>query len=121
MAAPDVTYGYYSETYGGSLDEGGFKAALPHAVAAVRDRIWPNDPEERGAEGAYMRAVCAACDIDAAYGLTGGAGSLSSLTTGTVSMSFGGSGGGSSAYEADMARAVDGELVGTGLLYMGLG
>lgn len=120
MAAPEVTYEFYSETYGGDLDEGGFKAALPHALAEVRRRIWPNDPQERGAEDAYRRAVCAAMDVDAAYGGTGGAGSLSSVTTGTVTMSFGGSGG-ETAYDADVSRAVEGELVGTGLLFMGMG
>lgn len=119
MALPEVTYAYYSGTYGGALDEDGFSAALPHALAAVRGRIWPNDPEERGAEEECRRAVCAAVDVDAAYGSTGGAGSLASVTTGTVSMSFGGSGGGSS-YDADMESAVDGELVGTGLLFMGV-
>lgn len=119
MAMPEVTYAYYSEAYGGQLDEGGFSAALPHALAAVRRRIWPNDPEERGAEDEYRRAVCAAADVDAAYGFTGGAGALASVTTGTVSMSFGGSGGGSS-YDSDMTAAIEGELVGTGLLYMGV-
>lgn len=119
MAEPQVTYEYYAGTYGGTLDEGGFAAALPHALAAVRRRIWPNDPEERGAVEAYRRAVCAAADVDAAYGFTGGAGALASVTTGTVSMSFGGSGGGSS-YDSDMAAAIEGELVGTGLLFMGV-
>lgn len=118
MAGTKPTYSFYSEQYGGKLDEGGFDAALPHAVSYVRKRIWPNSPEEDMA--AYMRAVCAACDVDAAYGFTGGAGSLASVTTGTVNMSFGGNGGGSS-WEADMARAADGELVGSGLLFMGMG
>ena len=115
---PSVTYGFYRDAYGGRLDEKGFSSALPHALAYVRKRIWPNSPDED--ENAYMRAVCAACDVDASYGFTGGAGSLQSVTTGTVSMGFGGSGGGSS-WEADMASAADGELVGTGLLYMGVG
>lgn len=118
MAAPEVTFAFYSEAYGGRLDEGGFKSALPHALAFVRGRTWPNDPQ--GDPDAYRRAVCAACDVDAAYGFSGGSGSLVSVTTGTVSMSFGGSGDGSS-WEADMARAVDGALAGTGLLFMGLG
>ena len=117
MAAPEVTYAFYSEEYGGRLDEGGFGAALPHALAFVNRRIWPNDPQ--AAPEAYMRAVCAACDVDATYGATGGTGGLASVSTGTVSMSFGADGG--SSWETDMARAVDGELVGSGLLYMGLG
>ena len=118
MAQLAVTYAFYSKQYGGTaLDEGGFAAALPHATAYVRDRIWPNDGED--APNAYRRAVCAACEIDAAYGFTGGAGSLASVTTGTVNMSFGGAGG--SSWGADMARAVERELAGSGLLFMGLG
>ena len=117
MAEPKVTYAFYAGR-GGTLEEDGFEAALPRARAAVRRRIWPNDPSE--APRAWRRAVCAAVDVDAAYGLGGGAVSLSSLSAGTVSMSFGGSGSGSS-YEADLARAIDAELVGSGLLHMGLG
>lgn len=118
MAAPVVAFDFYSERYGGQLDKEGFAKALPHALAAVRRRIWPNGPERD--EEAWARAVCAACDVDAAHGFTGGAGSLASVTTGTVSMSFGGAGG-SSAYDADMGAAIDGELVGTGLLFAGIG
>lgn len=117
MAEPTVTYAFYANQYGGSLDEGGFDAALPHAVAYVRHRIWPNRPAR--AIRAWRMAVCAAVDVDAAYGATDGAGALASVTTGTVSMGFGGQGG--SSWEADMARAVDARLAGTGLLFMGLG
>lgn len=113
-----VTYAFYRDSYGGRLNEGGFNSALPHAMAYVRRRIWPNRPMQ--AIRAWRMAVCAACDVDASYGFSGGSGSLASVTTGTVSMSFGGQDGGSS-WEADMARAVDGCLVGTGLLFMGLG
>ena len=117
MAEPTVTYSFYANQYGGSLDEGGFDAALPHAVAYVRHRIWPNRPAR--AIRAWRMAVCAAVDVNAAYGATGGAGALASVTTGTVSMGFGGQGG--STWEADMARTVDARLAGTGLLFMGLG
>lgn len=117
MSEPDVTYGFYRDEYGGrSLGRDDLESALPHARAAVRSLVWPNDPS-RDAD-AYRRAVCAACEVDAAYGFTGGAGSLSSVTAGTVSMAFG-SGGGS--YAEDVARAVRGELAGTGLLYAGMG
>lgn len=118
MAEPAVTYIFYAGEYGGQLGAEDFSKALPHALAAVRGRIWPNGPERDGR--AWARAVCAACDVDAAHGFTGGTGSLASVTTGTVSMSFG-AGGDSTAYEADMRAAIDGELVGTGLLYMGIG
>lgn len=119
MGGTEPTYSFYSGRYGGTaLDEGGFNSALPHAAAYVRKRIWPNSPDDD--PDAYMRAVCAACEVDAAYGFTGGAGSLASVTTGTVNMSFGGNGSDSS-WEADMAAATDGELVGGGLLFMGVG
>lgn len=118
MADVEVAYTFYADTYGGALEEDGFKASLPHALAEVRRRTWPNDPSRDLT--AYMRAVCAATDVDAAYGSTGGAGALSSITTGTVSMSFGASGSEAS-YDADVSRAVEGELVGTGLLFMGVG
>lgn len=118
MPAIEVTYEFYSEQYGGtSLDEDGFDAAIVHAVPYVDARIWPNDGED--APDSYMRAVCAACEADAAHGFTGGAGSIASVTIGTVSMSFGGASG--SSWDADMARAVDRELAGSGLLYMGMG
>ena len=117
-SAPD--YGFYSSDYGGALDEESFRAALPHAVSSVRRIIWPNDPDELGAADEYRRAVCAACDVDAEYGLSGGAGAPSSVTAGNVSMSFGGADRASS-YDADVARAVEGELAGTGLLFSGMG
>lgn len=117
MGEPEVTYDFYHDSYGGrALGMDDLEAALPHARAAVRSLVWPNDPSRD--EDAYRRAVCAACEVDAAYGFTGGAGSLSSVTAGTVSMAFG-SGGGS--YDGDVARAVRGELAGTGLLYAGIG
>ncbi len=118
METPEVTYGFYADTYGGGLGEDAFRASLPRALAEVRRRTWPNDPA-RDPE-AYRRAVCAAADADAAYGSAGGAGGLSSVTAGSVSMSFGREGSGAS-YDADVARAVEGELAGTGLLHMGIG
>lgn len=118
MDAPEVTYGYYGGTYGGALDEDGFKLALPHAASRVRAMVWPRDPW--GDEDAYRRAVCAVCDVDAAWGYSGGSGALSSVSAGNVSMSFAG-GDGSAAYDADARRAASAELTGSGLLFMGLG
>lgn len=118
--APEVTYAFYRDEYGGALGEDGFDGSLAHAIAEVRRLTWPNDPGIDA--GAYRRAVCAAIDVDAAYGATGGTGAgLSSVTAGSVSMSFAGAAGGASAYDADVERAVAGELAGTGLLFMGLG
>ena len=53
----------------GELSAEEFKAALPHATAAVRDLIFPNEPD--GSEE-WARAVMAACEVDAAYGCSGG-------------------------------------------------
>ena len=73
----------------GELSAEEFKAALPHATAAVRDLIFPNEPD--GSEE-WARAVMAACEVDAAYGCSGG-----------------------------MEAAVRRELLGTPLLYAGIG
>lgn len=118
MAAPEVTHEWYAGAYGGTLGRDAFAASLPHAVAEVGRLTWPNDPAS--APEAYMRAVCAVVDVDAAWGATGGAGALSSLSAGTVSMSFAG-GDGAASYDSDVARAAGRELAGSGLLYAGLG
>ena len=126
MPLPPVTYEYYKGTYGGSLGRADFDSALPHALAAVRHAIAPNEPAASGPlavmqEDAYERAVCAACDVDAAYGLSGGVGeTYDQLRVGSFSVGSYHSGsaqtGRSSGYDADMDRAVRSELVGTGLL-----
>ena len=108
MAAPEVTYAFYRDEWHGTLGEGAFGASLPRALAVVRDRVFPADPA--GDPGAYSRAACAA-----AYG--GSAAAIASVTTGTVSMSFGDG----SSRRADMVRAVDSELAGTPLAFKGLG
>lgn len=113
MAAPEVTYAFYRDEWHGTLGEGAFGASLPRALAVVRDRVFPADPA--GDPDAYRRAACAAVDVDAAYG--GSAAAIASVTTGTVSMSFGDG----SSRRADMVRAVDSELAGTPLAFKGLG
>lgn len=113
MAAPEVTYAFYRDEWHGTLGEGAFGASLPRALAVVRDRVFPADPA--GDPSAYSRAACAAVDVDAAYG--GSAAAIASVTTGTVSMSFGDG----SSRRADMVRAVDSELAGTPLAFKGLG
>ncbi|MEE0703988.1 MAG: hypothetical protein ACLROE_01610 [Collinsella intestinalis] len=108
-----MTYAFYRDEWHGTLGEGAFGASLPRALAVVRDRVFPADPA--GDPGAYSRAACAAVDVDAAYG--GSAAAIASVTTGTVSMSFGDG----SSRRADMVRAVDSELAGTPLAFKGLG
>lgn len=121
MALPDVAYADY-EAAGGALDEGAFAASLAHALAAVRYIIGFNAPETDDEVAAYRAAVCAAVDVDAAYGASGGYGETGgSLTVGSFSVGSGASGSSGTAYDADMERAVRGALAGTGLLFQGVG
>lgn len=98
-------------------------AHLPAAVAAVREAMGFNVPEGAEQAAAYKAAVCAALDVDAAYGFSDGIGEgLQSMTVGSFSASMGQQQGAqASAYEQDMRRAIQRELSGTGLLYQGLG
>ena len=97
-------------------------AHLPAAVSAVRQAMGFNRPEGEEQERAYKAAVCAALDVDAAYGFSGGvAEGLQSMTLGSFSATMGQQQGGPSAYDLDMRRAIERELSGTGLLYCGLG
>ena len=72
MTMPQVEYDYYTDTYKGGLSEADFGAALGHAVAAVKDLIAYNVPTGDAQVDAYRMAVCTACDVDAAYGFSGG-------------------------------------------------
>lgn len=120
MLLPEVTYDRYAEL-GGALDEGAFKGSLRAAVAAVRDIIGFNEPSTNEQVGAYERAVCAAVDVDRAYGGSGGIGEgLASVGIGSFSASVG-NGSGEGGYLADMRRAIRRELSGSGLLYQGIG
>ena len=117
MALPDVTYADY-RAWGGRLSEDAFGASLPHARSAVRGIVWPNVPEGDGQVAAFKAAVCAVADVDVEYGSTGGAGTGGSMTVGSFSVSGPSQGSG---YDSDVLRAAMGELVGTGLLYRGVG
>lgn len=114
------TYEFYTNTYGGKHDEGTFNASLPKAVSKVNYTIWPNEVED-DTLNAYQMAVCAAVDVDAVYGGSGGIGEeLSSMSIGSFSASGGSSSDGVSSYETDMRTVIEEHLVGTGLLYMGI-
>ena len=95
------------------------------AAAPEQPEQKPAEPEQKpeGEEQcrAYRAAVCAALDVDAAYGFSGGvAEGLQSMTVGSFSATLGQQDG-QSAYEQDMQRAVRRELSGTGLLCQRLG
>ena len=119
MPLPSVTYELY-KGQGGTLEEDAFEASLRAAASAVRDVIGYNEPQDEEDEDAYIRAVCAAVEVDEAYGASGGIGeAVASVNLGKFSASLGGNGT-SSPYQADMRRAVHRELVGSSLLYQGL-
>lgn len=117
MAAPDVAYADFSALYGDAVGEEAFAASLPHAVALVRDLTHPNEPVGEHQADAWTRAVCAAVAADVETG--GGHGApTGSLRIGSFSVSGAGSEDGGAKAMADAANR---ELVGSGLLYMGLG
>ncbi len=113
MPSPD--YAYYRDEYRGGLEQGAFERALPRALSEVRRRTWPRG--EADAPGAWARAVCAACDVEAAHGFSGGACEGGSVRLG----SFSASGGEAGSYARDMADAVAREAAGTPLQFAGLG
>lgn len=119
MPLPSVTYELY-KGQGGTLGEDAFATSLRAAVSAVRDVIGRNEPQDEEDEAAYIRAVCAAVEVDDAYGASGGIGeTVASVTLGKFSASMAG-GGAASPYDADMRRAIRRELVGSSLLYAGV-
>ena len=122
MPSLNVDHTYYKDVYGGSLGEDDFNASLKHAVARVREVIGFNEPATEQQKAAYANAVCAAIEVDTQYGSSHGIGEgLSSLSIGSFSASSGASGSYASSYDADMATAIRRELIGSGLLYQGIG
>lgn len=117
---PSVSYIDY-QTYDGRLSEEAFAASIRAAEAAVRDVVGFNEPEGDTQEKAYRYAVCAAVDVDSAYGASGGIGEgASGMTIGSFSISGGSDQQGVSAYDLDMRRRIRQELSGSGLLYQGI-
>lgn len=119
MPLPSVTYELYT-SQGGTLGRDAFKASLRAAASAVRDVIGRNVPQDKDDEDAYIRAVCAAVDVDDAYGASGGIGeAVASVTLGKFSATMG-SNGAASPYHTDMRRVISRELAGSSLLYQGV-
>ena len=76
-----VTFAYYSETYGGGLSEAAFGGSVAHAEAHVK---WLCDGREGiEASDAYKRAVCAACEAFAEFGM----GQVGGITLGDFKVS----------------------------------
>lgn len=118
---PEVTYGDYT-LHGGMHDKDLFLTSLRAAKAAVSETIWLNEPVDDLDAEAYVRAVCAAVDVDIAYGQSAGiAEDAASLSIGSFSIGSGSSGTSSlSAYDSDMRRAIRRELIGSTLLFQGV-
>ena len=121
MALPEVTYRDYTD-WGGKLSQEAFNASIKAAAARVRYVIGFNVPENADEAAAYRNAVCAAADVDAAYGASGGIGEAQSVRIGSFSIGGADSpSAGMAAYDRDMLQAIRGELMGTSLLYQGVG
>lgn len=119
MPLPQLSYERYKEISGRYSKEE-FCASLCAAESHVRRIVGFNIPDESN-EDAYLRALCAAVDVDVYYGGTGGVGEgASSVSLGKFSISNG-TNGSTSSYEREMTAAIRRELVGSGLLYQGIG
>lgn len=123
--AVEVTYEDYRRLYGDQTGEAAFEACLPFAEDVVRELAWPSEPEGEAQEAAWARAVCAAAHADWMLGSGHGvddAGGVS-LSVGSVSLSggSGGSGASGSATLDAMRSVARRALVGSGLLYAGVG
>lgn len=117
---PSVSFDDYAER-GGKLAMEAFDASLASAVASVREVMGCNEPNGERQTAAYVGAVCAAIEVDAAYGASGGIGeNIASVAVGAFSATMAGTAG-VSAYDLDMRRAIRRELQGSGLLFQGIG
>ena len=118
---PSVSYDEYTAR-GGKLAKEAFGASLASAVASVREVMGLNEPDGERQATAYVGAVCAAVEVDAAYGASGGIGeNVASVAVGAFSATLAAGTAGVSAYDLDMRRAIRRELQGSGLLYQGIG
>jgi hypothetical protein len=124
MACPTVTFATYKAD-GGTADEATFDSCLRWATAVVREVVWPNVPDGDAQTDAWARAVSAAIDADASNGSGHG---LDDVASGSLSIGdWSESSTGTAAPASDgatvsaMRSAARRELVGSGLLYAGLG
>lgn len=108
-----VTYGYYSETYGGGLSEAAFYDNVGVAEAHVRWLCAVNG--YRCCSTAYKRAVCAATDAFAEFG----AGQIGGLAIGDFKMSRYADDSGVTGEDVATQAALR-ELAGTGYAFAGV-
>lgn len=121
----EVTYEDFTAIYGETLGEDAFMACLPFATDIVKELCWPREPNNDEQAQVWKRAVCASIYADwingAGHGLDDGAGT--SLSIGSVSLSGGSAGEGSSGSATldSMRVSAKRALIGSGLLFHGLG
>lgn len=108
-----MTYGFYTQVYGGGLSEAAFGLALPAATRHVRWLCGGRRPC-RGEVVAYRRAICAAVDAFAEFG----AGQVGGFSIGDFKVTH---------YEDEgttgeeiATQAALRELVGTSLAFVGV-
>lgn len=119
---PEVTYGDFVASFGEAASREEFSSCLPFAKAAVGELIFPNEPLTDEQDAAYRDAVCAAALADASRGCGHGVAQPEAFTVGSFSVSGGsGASGGMADTELAMRRAAARFLVGSGLLYQGVG
>ena len=111
--AVQVTYEFYSETYGGGLSEAAFGLSLPVATRHVRWLVNGREPDDSDLE-AYERAVCAAVDAFAEFG----EGQVGGFSLGDFKVTHYEDEGTTGAELATSAAMQ--ELVGTSLLFSGV-
>ena len=99
---PSVSYDEYTAR-GGKLAKEAFGASLASAVASVREVMGLNEPDGERQATAYVGAVCAAVDVDAAYGASGGIGeNVASVAVGAFSATLAAGTAGVSAYDLSL-------------------
>lgn len=109
MNKPD--FKFYQEQYGGDASEATFDRCLEPALAHVNWLIGFNEVTEDTAK-AYMFAVCSVIDVRAEFGSGGVGFSIGSFSVNGVDRQT---------VNAAMTEAAQKFLVGTGLLYQGVG
>ena len=76
-----VTYAYYTDTFGGGLSEAAFNGSVGHAESHVKWLCAVNGACPTST--AYKRAVCAACEAFAEFGM----GQVGGMTLGDFKVS----------------------------------
>ena len=109
MYKPD--YKFYAEIYGGQAAEATFDSCLQPALAHVNWLIGFNEVTNETAE-AYKMAVCSVVDARAEFGSGGVGFSIGSFSVSGIDRQT---------VDAAMTDAAQKYLVGTGLLYQGVG